>query len=297
MTSQSKSYIYACLSVLAWSTVATAFKLTLSATGFLQMLFYASLTSLITYILILTANGEIIKLKYLSGREVLNSAVLGFLNPYLYYLVLFRAYSLLQAQEALVLNYTWAIVVVVLSIIVLGQKISIVNIISLLVSFFGVVIIATKGKITSINLDEPFGVALALGSSLIWGLYWVLNVRDRREAVVKLLLNFLFGTFYITITIIISGESFRVNSGESLLGCLYIGLFEMGITFIFWLKALQYSKTTARVSNLIYLSPFMSLILIAVVLKEGIFFSSIIGLILVIAGIVLQQFKINVRNN
>ena len=34
----------------------------------------------------------------------------GFLNPFLYYIILFKAYSLLPAQEALSLNYTWPLV-------------------------------------------------------------------------------------------------------------------------------------------------------------------------------------------
>ena len=38
-------------------------------------------------------------------------------------------------------------------------------------------------------------------------------------------------------------------------------MFEMGITFFFWLKALQLAKTTDKVSNLVYLAPFLSLFL------------------------------------
>jgi len=68
-----------------------------------------------------------------------------------------------------------------------------------------------------------------------------------------------------------------------------VGLFEMGITFVFWLKALQFSRTTAQISNFIYITPFLSLLIVSIVIKEKILFSSIIGLVFIITGIIIQQ--------
>jgi drug/metabolite transporter (DMT)-like permease len=76
-----------------------------------------------------------------------------------------------------------------------------------------------------------------------------------------------------------------------LLGATYVGIFEMGITFVIWLKALKFSKTTARVSNLIYLSPFLSLVFIYLFVGEQILFSTVIGLILIVVGIFVQQYS------
>jgi drug/metabolite transporter (DMT)-like permease len=82
----------------------------------------------------------------------------------------------------------------------------------------------------------------------------------------------------------------KLAIGFGLLGAIYIGLFEMGITFVLWLKALQLSKTTAQVSNFIYLVPFLSLIVINLTVGEKIYSSTIIGLVFIIAGILLQQY-------
>ncbi len=71
---------------------------------------------------------------------------------------------------------------------------------------------------------------------------------------------------------------------------VYIGFFEMGITFILWMLALNKSKSTVKLSNLVYLSPFISFIFISIVLKEHIYYSTIIGLILIVSGILFQQF-------
>ena len=72
----------------------------------------------------------------------------------------------------------------------------------------------------------------------------------------------------------------------ALIGAAYVGFFEMGITFVIWMKALKSSKTTAQVSNLIYAAPFLSLVIIRLAVGEEILFSTMIGLILIVTGIV-----------
>ena len=78
---------------------------------------------------------------------------------------------------------------------------------------------------------------------------------------------------------------------KSILSGIYIGIFEMAVPFVVWLKALKLAKNTAVVSSLIYLFPFLSLILIHYVLGEPIFPSTVIGLILIITGVLLSRFS------
>ncbi len=232
----------------------------------------------------------------LSPKMLLRSAILGFLNPFLYYTILFKAYSLLPAQTALSLNYTWAIVVVLLSIPLLKQRVRFMDIAGLLLSFTGVVVIVTNGNIFSFKITNTYGVILALSSSLIWALFWIFNVRDKRDELNKLFLNFVFGFIYIFIYMLVNGEVELLIKSIKLLSVVagaYVGLFEMGISFVFWLKALQYSESTSAVSNIIYISPFFSLFIISIILGEHIFFASIVGLIMIIAGIVLRTLKKN----
>ena len=65
----------------------------------------------------------------------------------------------------------------------------------------------------------------------------------------------------------------------------------MGITFLFWLKAMQNTSNTVKIANLIFLSPFLSLIYIYFILHEAIYISTIIGLIFIILGLLIQQNK------
>lgn len=292
MKQQSKSYVYALVTILCWSTIATAFKISLEHFDFYQLLFFSSFFATIVHFIILIAQNKISLIKKLSHKDLSWSFFLGLLNPFLYYLVLLKAYTLLKAQEAGTLNYIWPITLVLLSIPMLKQKIRWTNILAIVISFFGIIIISTEGKINSYEFHEPMGILLALSSSIFWSLYWIYNIKDKRDESIKLFTNFVAGTFYSLIAVLIFSD-FNITGSKGIAGAAYLGLFEMGLPFFLWLKALKLSENTAKVANLIYLSPFFSLIIIQLVLKEQIIAATIIGLFFIVGGIIMQQFTAN----
>jgi drug/metabolite transporter (DMT)-like permease len=290
MQQQRKAYLYAIATILLWATVGSAFKLSLRHVNYVQLLFYATLVSLFVIGGVLIIQRQTGLLRNLKSKDIAWSALLGFFNPFIYYLILLKAYSILQAQEAVALNYTWPVLLVLLSIPMLKQHIGWKNVIAICISFMGTFIIATRGNILDFRLTNPLGVMLALVSAGIWALYWILNMKDKREEVSKLFLNFVFGFIYILIYTFATGN-FIIPDTKGILGITYIGLFEMGFTFIFWLKALKYSSTTAKVTNLIYIAPFLSLLIVSVVVGEKIMISTLTGLVFIVSGIILQQYS------
>ncbi|MCF8365881.1 MAG: DMT family transporter [Bacteroidales bacterium] len=288
MTNQNKSYIYALSAILFWSTIGSAFKITLRYISFAELLFYAVLVSFLFLLLSIKAGKKGNQFFSLSLPEIFSSALLGFINPFLYYLVLLKAYDILPAQEAGTLNYIWPVVLVLLSIPLLKQKIGFWSLIAILVSFTGTLVIATRGDLTGLNFGNPLGVALALCSAIFWSVFWIYNVKDKRDEVVKLFLNFGFGLIYIFIYLLITKGFHPVNT-FGILGSVYIGIFEMGLTFILWLKAMKFSSTTAKISNLVFLSPFLSLIIIHFAVGETILPSTIVGLVIIVGGILMQR--------
>ena len=287
---QKLAYIYALTAIFLWSTVATAIKISLRYYQPLELLFVSTLVSVIAMMVILVSQGQFKKAFQYTGTNYLFSAALGFLNPFLYYVVLFEAYNLLQAQIAQPLNYTWPLMLVLLSAPLLGQKLRLMSIVAILISFSGVFLISSEGNLQDINPSSTLGIILAVGSSVIWALFWIFNVKDTRNEVIKLFMNFLFGLLFISIAMIIFTEA-RIINLKGLLSAAYLGLFEMGITFVLWLKAMQFTESNDKISNLVYLSPFVSLIFIHFILGENIFYTTIAGLILIISGIVIQQYS------
>jgi drug/metabolite transporter (DMT)-like permease len=288
MKNQKSAYFYALGTVLLWSTVASAFKITLRYLDVITLLFYASITSTLTFLIYLIFSKKLNLLKTLTKKDFLRSILLGFLNPFLYYIILFKAYSLLPAQQAQPINFVWPITLVLLSAPLLNQKIRPRDILAVTISFAGVFIISTRGNLSGFKSTNPVGVLLALSSTIIWSLFWIYNIKDERDEAVRLFLNFLFGSAFIFLSMLFFTK-LKAPGLKGALGAVYIGLFEMGITFLLWLKTLKLSKTTAHVANLIFLAPFFSLGVIFIMVGEKILLSTVIGLIFIVAGIILQK--------
>src|SRR5664279_4386298 len=194
MDKNRQSYLYAGLAILFWSTVPTAFKISLAELDILPMLTIASITSALALFIIVLAGKKLYLIRLSTRKELLNSAILGFINPFLYYLILLKAYQLLPAQVAQPLNMIWPIILVFLSVPILKQKIEKKSLIALFISFIGIYIISSQGKLFESGHANINGVLLATGSSLFWAIYFILNVKDTRDEGVKLLLNFIFGS-------------------------------------------------------------------------------------------------------
>jgi drug/metabolite transporter (DMT)-like permease len=290
MTNQSKAYIFAGIAIFFWSTVATAFKIALRNIDFIQLLFIATWTSFLVYLLTALFRKKLFPVLNFSINEILHSALLGLINPFIYYLILFKAYSLLPAQVAQPLNMIWPIVLVFLSIPFLKQKIALKSFLALFISFAGVYFVSSQGEPFTLQISEPLGIILAAGSSIIWSIYWIFNVRDSRDEVHKLLLSFFFAGIYISILFPFVTDFSSINLKGAVMA-MYAGVFEMGITFLFWLRALRLTSTTDKISNLVYLAPFFSLILIHIFVGETIYWTTILGLCLIVGGIIIEKVR------
>jgi drug/metabolite transporter (DMT)-like permease len=106
---------------------------------------------------------------------------------------------------------------------------------------------------------------------------------------VRLFLNFVLSLpFSLAYCLLVGGLS--LPSWPGLLGAAYVGLFEMGITFVFWQLALSYAENTAKVGNLIFIAPFCSLVPIHFLVGEEILWSTLVGLLFIVSGLLYQQF-------
>jgi len=290
MTQQQKSYLYAAMAILAWSSVSTAFKISLRHLSPIGLLLISSFSASLFLLAYRCFSKPKRPLEII--RNIRQSIIPALLNPFTYYLVLFEAYNRLRAQEAQALNYTWAIVLSILSIIVFRERFRVKDILALLISFTGVIVISSKGRMLSLEFDDVLGTALAAGSSLIWAAYWILNMRDKRNNIDKLLFNFALGFVIILLLSLALQVPILLPQAiplYAILSGVYVGIFEMGLTFVLWMNALQLSESTAKVSNLIFLTPFISLLFIRFTLNEPIHIATIAGLILIITSNIIQK--------
>lgn len=290
LKNQKEAVLYALVAVLFWSTVATAFKLALERLTPAQLLFWSSLCSWLFLGAMLLVQNKMAEVYVAITRNWRLYLKLGAINPFLYYLVLFQAYELLPAQQAQALNYTWAIMLSLLAVPLLGQRLRRVDIIALVLAYMGVLVICTRGDFISLQFESPLGVGLALFSTLLWALYWIFNTRNMDYPIAGLFLCFSISLPLIALYISWQG-AWVLPDLRSVLLSGYVGLFEMGITFVLWLTAMKKAENTSVISNMIFISPFLSLIWISYFLNEEIHIATLIGLLFIIVGLIVQQIK------
>ena len=283
-----KALLFGLAAVLLWSTVATAFKLALRELSVIQLLAYASCCSALALLAIVLVRGQGHLLAAYLRETPGYFCLMALLNPLAYYLILLRAYDLLPAQQAQTINYTWAITLALLAVPLLGQRLSRRDLLAVLLGYGGVVIIATQGRVLALEFASVEGVIYALVSTVIWALYWIASARNTRDPVVSLCLNFLLAA-PLALIACATFSSLLPPSGSALAAAVYVGLFEMGVTFALWSTALRLASNVSRVGNLIFLSPLLSMVFIATILGEAIHPATLVGLALIIPGVLLQQ--------
>jgi drug/metabolite transporter (DMT)-like permease len=163
-------WLWLMLAILSWSTVASACKWTLAFVHPSWMLLIATFTASFVLWLLLSFHPSCSVHQKIQWKWVF----IGLINPFLYYSLLFEAYRLSPAQEALVLNYTWAVALAILSAIVFKKALQLKVLAGMLLSFLGVWLIISQGSLLVPTLR--FGNFLALFSALIWAVYWILNM-------------------------------------------------------------------------------------------------------------------------
>lgn len=289
MNKNTRAIILGGVAVMSWATVATAFKIALQHLTVFNMLLIATVTSALIFAVVMTLEKRWSELKALPLKTIARSASLGILNPVLYYLVLFRAYDMLPAQMAQPLNYAWPIVLLVLLAVFNHDRIPAKKYIGMFISVAGVACISLGGGSISGGVSIA-GILMAIFSAALWATYWMFNNRLKNTVhpTVTLFLGFAAGAVVLLLAGCFVG--IHVDSMAGLLSGVYIGFFEMGIPFLAFGTALRITDNPALINQMCYLSPFLSLFFISLVLGETIVPTTYIGLLLIVTGLIYNQY-------
>ncbi len=284
-----KPLLLGSLAVLSWSTVATAFKVALNHMTPFEMVFVATATALLIFTVWMTFTRGWGELRKLSPAVWGRFALLGLISPVAYYLILFKAYDYLPAQIAQPVNYIWPIILAVLLAFIHRTPIPTIKYFGMFISLAGVVAISVGGKGITGEVSA-LGILYALGSAFLWALYWIVsdNLKNELNQIGTLFLTFFFGMIYLLIGTLF--VPLRPLTVDALWSGAYIGAFEMGIPFICFGLAIRTTDNPTLINQICYLAPFLSLFFISMILGEPIMASTYIGLLLIVGGLVFNQY-------
>ena len=281
-----KEYLYAGISILLWSTTSTISKLLLGSLNSMQILLISSIFATMFLLIINFKKKNLSQIKSFKIKDFLQIAGLGILGTFLYNLFLYLGINKMQASQAFIINYLWPLMTVIFACIILKEKLTKRKLIAIILSFIGVIIVTSNGDLLNVSKDSIAGAIYCILAAVFYGLFCVLNKHKNYDKYLSMMLFYcvsaIISLFYICTT-----KTWFVMDVMQFVGLLWRGVFTSAIAFTSWAIALE-KGDTAKISNLAYITPFLSLIWTALILKEKISLYAIVGLLIIVSGIVIQ---------
>ncbi len=189
---------------------------------------------------------------------------------------------------------TSPVFIAVLSAVVFKEKFFKTKIAGILVAFTGLILLVSKGDISSLSFISHKGDLLILTSAFTWGVYSMVNKKITLDYSPTMTILFLFIMMAIIIApFTVSSKSISVVEHLSFGGwtsIFFLGIFCSGISYVLWansLKKLEASKTGV----FLYFEPFITAVSAWLILDEKVTGMVIMSGIIITGGVILVNKK------
>lgn len=189
---------------------------------------------------------------------------------------------------------TTPVFMVILGIIFFKEKISAMQTLGILISFLGLIVLVSKGDLTSIDFIKNKGDVLIIASSITWSIYSMVNKK------VTFTLSPVLTTFYLFLIVAVIIAPFTINqknisdvlrlSASGWGSILFLGIFCSGIAYTLWAQTLN-EMSASRVGVFLYVEPFVTFFGAWLLLNEQITVLTLLSGLIIIAGVVLVNRK------
>lgn len=222
-------------------------------------------------------------------------AVLAILGIAMFNTVLYIALSLTTSTNALIINSTIPILILILSYFILRQNIAISQLFGIILSTFGVVFLILKADISNIFILEfNIGDIVVVFSSLIWALYSVLVKLRPKElndleyfATIVALGLAILSPVYLYQGYSISQEIAILE--QNYLIFLYLSIFPSILSYYLWHYGIAKIGAT-KTAQWTHLMPVFGISVASVFLGESMESYHIFGALLIAGGIYISLF-------
>ncbi len=289
-----KNYIYAFATVFIWSTMNVISKILITGMPALELLSAGSLLAFITLLILNVSQGVFRQDLGYKASDYAKMSGLGFIGLFLYSALYYQGIDRLTSQEACIINYLWPIMVVIFSCILLKERLTIAKIFAMLCSFAGIIILTFGG--TAGKKPDMTGVICCLVAAACYGLFSVLNKQKNYNQQIAMMIIWLT-TFVCSTAAGLLTETWIMPSAFEIAGFAWMGIIANAFAYLMWALALNGSDDSAVIANIAYLTPFVSVLLSAVILHEEIHANAIIALILIVGGILVQSITSSRRKH
>lgn len=287
--------MYALACVLIWSFIPIVSRLGQAGMDSFQFLFWSNLISAISVVIVALGSGyKVSKLFILPRNTIKKVFILGFLDC-LFYLLLYYGYSIENGIAVLVIQYSWPLIIILLSVVLLKDKLAGRQIVGIIIGFVAVIITFTKGQITQLHVENPMALLLVFSGAFCFALMSVFSRQYSIDPYISTVWLFIFSTLTSLVLLLLFSEV-QLPSKAAFWPTLINGILINGVSYILWFKAMN-TGHSAKIASVVFLSPVLSVLWLVLILSDPFEIAYIIGVLLVIiSGVLCVGIKGKVRN-
>nr|ELR5168211.1 DMT family transporter [Providencia rettgeri] len=287
--------MYALACVLIWSFIPIVSRLGQAGMDSFQFLFWSNLISAISVVIVALGSGyKVSKLFILPRNTIKKVFILGFLDC-LFYLLLYYGYSIENGIAVLVIQYSWPLIIILLSVVLLKDKLAGRQIVGIIIGFIAVIITFTKGQITQLHVENPTALLLVFSGAFCFALMSVFSRQYSIDPYISTVWLFIFSTLTSLVLLLLFSEV-QLPSKAAFWPTLINGILINGVSYILWFKTMN-TGHSAKIASVVFLSPVLSVLWLVLILSDPFEIAYIIGVLLVIiSGVLCVGIKGKVRN-
>jgi len=286
-----KAYLYLVLVILLWALTPVLVVVLAGSMTVHQMNFLATGLTLSVLAVTVSIQGKWARMKRYTRRDWLIMLLLGAAGIFPFKTFYYLAFALVpgSAGELNIINFTWPVLVVLLSPLILKERMTVFRILGAVVSFTGAALIVSRGWSMEFQPERLPAYLCMIASAIAWGLFSIFTKKNRFEALTATFVYNL-SAFVCFGGLFLMTSTFRNPSLRDWALLMVLGGGATGVGYLLWIIALRLGDT-AKVSHAVVLIPFVTLIYLAVLRGERIRFLQIAALGLIIAGAVIQHLR------
>ena len=175
------------------------------------------------------------------------------------------------------------------------ESLSPIRILGILLAFFGLLLLISKGDLSSIDFLSNKGDFLILASAFTWSIYSAVNKKISLSYSPLLTILFLFLMMAVIISpFTINEHSIQSVSNLSAKGwflILFLGIFCSGVGYVLWAQALK-EMDSVKVGAFLYFEPFVTVFAAWIFLNEEITFVMVLSGLIITLGVLLVNFDV-----
>jgi len=182
----------------------------------------------------------------------------------------------------------------ILDLIFFKEKITSLQLTGIILSFFGLLLLVSKGDFTSINIISNKGDILVLISAGTWAIYSIVGkkITLNYSPLMTIIYLFLIMTVYIA-PFTINNENINAVLHLTIsawLAILFLGIFCSAIAYVLWAEAMN-EMPASKVGVFLYVQPFITFFAAWILLNEQVTLLTMGSGIIIVSGVVLVNRK------